>query len=595
MEKKWLIRNTSKDIISIAKSSGVSEVIAKILINRGIDNEIDIKKYMRASTEDLYDPFLMKDMAKAIDLIKLAIESNEKIVVYGDYDADGVTSTVIMYKALKHCGALVEYYVPDREHEGYGINSDRIRKLKDEGFGVILTCDNGIAATEQVKLAKELGMTVIITDHHELPFDEDGLGVRTFKIPSADAVINPKQEECNYPFKQLCGAGIAFKFVQALYIKLGINKEFVSEFIEIAGIGTICDVVDLIDENRIIAKNALVMLTNTKNLGLKCLKEILSINDKEIKSYHVGFQIGPCINATGRLESAAISVELLICEEESRAKELAKILFDLNKKRQEMTTENVKEVIELIQNSTFKNDKVLVIYKDTIHESIAGIVAGRVRETFNVPTIILTKGKENPKGSARSIDEYNLFEELIKCEELLEKFGGHPMAAGLSIKEENIEKLRKKLNLICKLTDEDIVPKVRIDERMPLKKINYEIIGELELLEPYGKGNPSPLLAEKNIQILKISILGKNANTLKVKCLMPGVNKWIDGICFNKVEEFMEMLKDRYGEDYMSYLTNPRGMKLDLIFSPQINEYNGNKSIQLKILEFKHSSSPFGS
>ena len=589
MEKRWLIRNTSKDISSLAKDSGVSEVIAKILINRGFHNKIDIKKFMRASIEDLYDPFLMKDMEKATELIALAIENKKKIVVYGDYDADGVTSTVIMYKALKQCGAQVGYYVPDRELEGYGINSDRIRKLRVEDFTVILTCDNGIAATDQVKLAKELGMTVIITDHHELSFEEDSTGARTFKIPQADAVINPKQVDCNYPFKQLCGAGIALKFAQALYIKLGINVELVKEFIEIAGIGTICDVVDLIDENRIIAKNALGMLTNTKNLGLKCLKEILNICDKEIKSYHVGFQIGPCINATGRLESAAISVELLLCEEETKAVELAKTLFELNKKRQDMTTQNVEQVIELIEHSTFKNDKVLVIYKDTIHESIAGIVAGRVRETFNVPTIILTNGKENPKGSARSIEEYNLFEELIKCEELLLKFGGHPMAAGLSIKEENIEKLRQKLNLICKLTDEDIIPKVRIDERMPLNKINYGIIEELELLEPYGKGNPSPLLAEKNIPVLKIDILGKSANTIKIKFLMPKTNRTIDGIFFNRVDEFMEMLKNSYGEDYMNYVESPRGMKLDLIFTPQINEYNGHKSIQLKIIEFKLS------
>ncbi|MBW9154657.1 single-stranded-DNA-specific exonuclease RecJ [Clostridium estertheticum] len=589
MEKKWLLRNTSKDVISLSNKSGVSPVVAKILINRGFDNEIDIRKFMRASIDDLYDPFLMKDMEKAIDIIKLAIENKEKIVVYGDYDADGVTSTVIMYKGLKRSGANVEYYVPDREHEGYGINSDRIKKLNDEGFKVVLTCDNGIAAMDQVKLAKELGMIVIITDHHELQFDENESGERTFKLPPADAVINPKQKECNYPFKNLCGAGIAFKFVQALFIKIGIDVKFANEFIEIAGIGTICDVVDLVDENRIIAKNALDMLTNTKNLGLRCLKEMLSINDKEIKCYHVGFQIGPCINATGRLESAAISVELLLCEEENRAKELAKTLFDLNKKRQEMTTENVEEVIELIHNSTFKNDKVLVIYKDTIHESIAGIVAGRVRETFNVPTIVLTKGKETPKGSARSIKEYNLFEELIKCKELLEKFGGHPMAAGLSIKEENIENLRQKLNLICTLTDEDIKPKIRIDQRMPLGKLNYEMINELEQLEPFGKGNSSPLLAEKNIPILKIDILGKSANTIKIKCVMPGLNKTIDGIFFNRVDEFIEMLKDRYGEEHMNYLTNPRGMKLDLIYSPQINEYNGRKSIQLKILEFKLS------
>lgn len=589
MEKKWLLRNTSKDISSLAKNSGVSEVTAKILINRGFSNPVDIKKFMRASINDLYDPLLMKDMDKGTALIKLAIENNQKIVVYGDYDADGVTSTVIMYKALKHCGANVKYHVPDREHEGYGINSDRIRILNEEGCKVVLTCDNGIAAIEQVKLAKELGMIVIITDHHELQFEEDEPGTRIFKVPSADAVINPKQKECNYPFKQLCGAGIAFKFVQALYKKLGIDDDMAHEFIEIAGIGTICDVVDLVDENRIIAKNALEMLTNTKNIGLRYLKEILSINEKEIKCYHVGFQIGPCINATGRLESAATSVELLLCEEEDRAKDLAKILFDLNQKRQEMTTQNVEEVIELIEQSTFKNDKVLVVYKDSIHESIAGIVAGRVREAFNVPTIILTKGKENPKGSARSITEYNLFEELIKCEELLEKFGGHPMAAGLSIKEENIEKLRTKLNSICTLSDDDIIPKVRIDQRMPLSKINYELVNELELLEPFGKGNPSPLLAEKNISILKIDILGKNANTLKIKCLMPGVNKWIDGICFNRVDEFMEMLQDRFGEGYMNYISNPNGIKLDLIFSPQINEYNGRKSIQLKILEFKLS------
>ncbi|MBK5241383.1 single-stranded-DNA-specific exonuclease RecJ [Clostridium sp.] len=587
MEKKWLLRNTSKDISLLAKNSGVSEVIAKILINRGLNNEVDIKKFMRASLDDLYDPFLMKDMEKAIGIIVLSIGNSEKIVVYGDYDADGVTSTVILYKALKHCGALVDYYVPDRENEGYGINSDRIRKLKQQGVSVILTCDNGIAAIEQVKLAKELGMTVIVTDHHELAFDEEDSGVRTFKIPLADAVINPKQVECNYPFKNLSGAGIAFKFVQALYIKLGIDCEKAQELMEIAGIGTICDVVDLVSENRTIAKNALKALTNTKNLGLKCLKEILGIEGKEMKSYNVGFQIGPCINATGRLDTAALSVELLLCEEETRAKDLAKVLFDLNKTRQEMTTVNVEEVIKLIENSTYKNDKVLVIYKDTIHESIAGIVAGRVREAFHVPTIILTKGKDNPKGSARSIEEYNLFEELIKCEELMEKFGGHPMAAGLSIKEENIDRLREKLNRICTLTDEDIVPKVRIDQRMPLNKINYEIIEELEMLEPFGKGNPAPLLAEKNISVLKIDILGKNANTLKIKCRVSGEDKIIDGICFNKVEEFIEMLKDNYGQDHMNYLKSPRGMKLDLIYSPQINEYNGRTSIQLKILEFK--------
>ncbi|MCD3283112.1 single-stranded-DNA-specific exonuclease RecJ, partial [Clostridium botulinum C/D] len=515
MISEWRLKVTKCDTKLLAQQCNISNITAKVLANRNIQNEEEAKKFLRASLEDLYSPFLMQDMQNGIDIILDAIDEGKKIVVYGDYDADGVTSTAILYKGLLELDANVEYYIPDRETEGYGMCSNRIKILKEQGTDIILTCDNGISAVEEVKLAKELGMQVVITDHHELPFKEEQ-GEREYIIPNADAIINPKRNDCEYPFKMLCGAGIAFKFIQALYINVGIDDKKAYKFIELAGIGTICDVVDLVGENRIIAKNSLKMISNTTNLGLKCLIDVLGINNKEVKSYNIGFMIGPCINATGRLDTAALSVELLITDDEERAKELASILNDLNKTRQEMTMRNVEEIIDVVENSSFKEDKVLVIYKEDIHESIAGIVAGKVREKFNVPTIILTKGKEMPKGSGRSIEEYNLFEELLKCKELLDKFGGHPMAAGLSIKEENISELRQRLNANCKLTDNDIVPKIKIDKRIPLDIVNDELISEMEILEPFGKGNSSPLFAEKNVSVSQIRVIGKNQNTLKL-------------------------------------------------------------------------------
>lgn len=588
MKKEWRLKVTKANIDTLSKEARVSKLIAKILSNRDIQDPEDIKKFMNASLEDLHDPFLMKDMDQGTDIILDAIDEGKKIIIYGDYDADGVTSTTILYKGLLKLDANVSYYIPDREAEGYGMSSDRINKLRAEGAEVILTCDNGISAVEEVNYAKELGFQVVITDHHELPFvDEDG--ERSYILPKADAIINPKRYDCEYPFKMFCGAGIAFKFMQALYMKLGIDEKEAYSFIEIAGIGTICDVVDLIDENRIIAKNSLKMISNTTNLGLRALIEELDIKDKKIKSYNIGFMIGPCINATGRLDTAALSVELLTTNDVVRAGELAKILNELNKTRQEMTMKNVEDIIRMVETSTYTHDKVLVIYKDDIHESIAGIVAGKIRERFNLPTIILTKGKEMPKGSGRSIDEYNLFEELIKCKDLLEKFGGHPMAAGLSIKEENIEKLRKRLNENCMLTEYDITPKVRIDNRIPLSSINEELINELDYLEPFGKGNGSPLFAEKGIKIFEIKILGKNANTLRLGCLTND-NQKIFAIGFNQVKEFIEMLQERYNDKYKRIIDNPNGLTLDLVFFPSINEFNGNRYRQLKIKDFRLST-----
>ncbi|EPY2279335.1 single-stranded-DNA-specific exonuclease RecJ [Clostridium sporogenes] len=590
MKKKWMLRRSKLNIKDIAHKSGISETLCTILVNREIYNLEDIESFLNPSLKKLYNPLLMKDMDKGTEIIKKAIIDKKKIAIYGDYDADGVTSTVILYTALKECEANVTYYIPDRETEGYGMCTDRVEKLKEEGVEVIITCDNGIAALEQVERAKELGMTVVITDHHELPFIENENGEREYVVPKADAIINPKQKDCYYPFKMLCGAGIAFKFSKLLYEKLNMNPNKYKELLEFAAIGTICDVVDLKDENRIIAKLGLKNINNTNNLGLRALIKETSLNGKNITSYNVGFIIGPCINATGRLDTAALSVELFLTKDIKRAEELAKELRNLNAERQEITMEGVEEITYTIENSSLKNDKVLVIYKEDIHESIAGIVSGRIKDAYNRPTIVLTKGKEMPKGSGRSIDGYNLFEELMKCKKYIYKFGGHPMAAGLTIEEKNIDKIREELNKNCNLKDEDFIPKIRIDKRLPLKEVNLELIDSLQCLEPFGKGNSSPILAEKNIKIEGIRILGKDQNTLKLTCRIEDTNRRIDAIAFGKVDEFKRDLENIYGDESIeNIITNPlmAGLKLDLIYYPMINEYNGNVYTQLRIIDYR--------
>lgn len=589
MKKRWMLRQNTTNIKELSQREGISETLACILANREISTPEKVNKFLDCSLKDLNHGLSMKDMEKGTDLIIDGIKNNKKIVIYGDYDCDGVTSTTILYKALKKCNANVKYYIPDRENEGYGMCSDRVRLLREENVDIILTCDNGIAAIEQISLAKELGITVVVTDHHEVSFVTDENGTKVFKLPPADAVINPKQNDCTYPFKKLCGAGIAFKFAQILYEKMGINSEDTLELIEYAAIGTTCDVVDLIEENRIIVKNGLKMINTTNNLGLRALIKETGLEGKKISSYHIGYIIGPCINATGRLETAALSVELLLSDDEQRAESLAKKLKELNEQRQIMTMNCVEELTAIIENSNMKNDRVIVAYKPELHESIAGIVAGKIKEKFNVPTIVLCDGKEMPKGSARSIEEYNMFEELTRCKELIEQFGGHPMAAGLSLKEENIEALRYKLNENCKLTSDDIIPKIRIDKRINLKEVSIELVNELEKLEPFGRNNESPVLAEKDVLVNSISILGKDSNTLKLNCSIRGTIKNIDAIGFGKVNEFREMLVENYGDGAEYIIEKPKGLKLDMIFSPNINEFRGNINIQLRIIDFRLS------
>ena len=589
MKKQWMLRQSGVNTRKLASSMGINEIIVSLLANRGIKEQEDIQKFLKASLGDLHDGRLMKGMKEGIDIIKGAIVNKKSIVIYGDYDVDGVISTYILYSALINCGANVSYCIPDRESEGYGMNSDRIRTLKSDGCEVILTCDNGIAALEQVKLAVELGMEVVITDHHDVPYVETEEGEKTFVLPEAHAIINPKQQECSYPFKLLCGGGIAFKFTQLLYEEMGFDINLAYEFIEYAAIATICDVVDLIGENRIIAKNGLRMINNTNNMGLKALIKQTALRGKKIGAYHIGFILGPCINATGRLESAKLSVELLLSSEEEQAVILAKRLYDLNIERQDLTNSSVEEVVNFIEKNDMQKDKVLVIYNSSIHESIAGIVAGRVKERYNLPTIIITAGKETPKGSGRSIDGYNMFEELVKCKDILHKFGGHPMAAGLSLKEENIQVLRKRLLDNCSLTEEELIPKIRIDKKIPLNEISYKLVEDIKILEPFGKGNPSPLFAEKSVEIYKVAFIGREKNVLKMMCRIRGTFNKIDGISFEHAEEFKSDLINMYGQERLEALINGNAgtIQADIIFYPDINEYNGITSLQLYIKEIR--------
>lgn len=566
----------------------VTPITLRVLINRGLNTKEKVNSFLNSSLKKLYNPYLMKDMDKGIKIMCDSIKSRERIIVYGDYDADGVTSTAILYKAIKKCGGNVDYHIPHRENEGYGMNIHRIETIAKEGYDLIISCDNGISAIHEIERAKELGLKVIVTDHHELQVDEEN-GERRAILPCCDAIINPKQLDCDYPFKLLCGAGIAFKFAVALYKAMNINDANTDELLELAAIGTICDVVDLKDENRIIAKEGLKLLSNTNNFGIKALMNIIGIRD-EVSCYNVGFNIGPCINATGRLETAEMSLELLLCDNEIDANEMATKVYNLNKERQDLTTDSVEKVCDEIENSPLINDRVLVVYNKYVHESIAGIVAGRVKEKYGKPTFVLTKGKEMPKGSGRSIDEYNMFEEMLKCKDFLYKFGGHPMAAGLSIEEENISKFREALNKNCILSEEDLAQKIKVDSPIKLNYVNESVVEEFKLLEPFGKGNPSPILQANKARVCEIRFLGNESQHVKFRLMVEGENRTLDGLYFNRSDEVVEILKSFYGDDYVNYLRDPRELFLDVLFRPDINEYMNRRSVQLKIVSLRLSS-----
>ena len=588
MKERWFIKNRKADYKAMSLKYGISELMSKLIINRDIFEDEIIKSYITPEFNRLHNPREMKDLELAVNILKEKINTNKKIRIIGDYDVDGVISVYMLYTALKKCNANVDYEIPDRIKDGYGINEKIIKEAKDDGVDTILTCDNGISAIDQIKYAKELGLTVIVTDHHDIPFVEDENNERIFLRSSADAILNPKQKDCNYKFKSLCGAGVAFKLIEVLYEEFNIDKEECYKLIEFLAIATVCDVVDLIDENRIFVKKGLEKINNTTNLGLGELIRENEIQDKTISVYHLGFIIGPCINASGRLDNAKKGLKLLLADEEDDAVHLAKELVRLNTERKDMTMKGVEDAIEIIEGTEIINDKVLVVYLPHIHESLAGIIAGRIRERYNAPTLILTKGEECAKGSGRSIEEYNMFEKLLECKELLEKFGGHPMAAGLSIKEENIDKLRKKLNENAMLKDEDLIKKIKIDCVLPLDKINFNLIEDLEKLEPFGKGNEKALFGIKDVNVIKAQILGKNRNVLKLKLKSNG-DKIFDGIYFGDIEEFEQTVCDKYNSEELSKLYDGifNDVKLDFVFYPNVNEYNGNVSIQIVIQNYR--------
>lgn len=590
MEEKWILKNNKENFDklsvelpeSLAKEDPYKQLlILRLLANRGISSIEEANKFLTGDYKDFYSPFLLKGMDKAVELIMNSIKENEKIAIYGDYDCDGVISTVILNKTLKELNANFMYHIPDREEEGYGMHKDRVRKLKEEGVSLILTCDNGISAVEEVRLAKELGMTVIVTDHHDVPS----------VIPEADVIINHKQIDCNYPFKSLCGAGVALKLSQALFQKYNISEEKYYNLMQFAAIATVCDVVDLLNENRIIVKKGLEIINKTENIGLQELIKVTNIKDGLVNEYHLGFVIGPCINATGRLESASLSVELLLEEDRDKAKDLASTLYELNQTRQELTQESTDRILESIESKDLKNEKVIVVYDELIHESIAGIVAGRVRERFNLPCIVLSKGKEMPKGSARSIEGYNMFDELTKCKEVIYKYGGHPMAAGLSIQEENIDKLRDMLNEKCQLTDDDIIPKVFIDSPLSLEQIDFRLLEILDDLRPFGKSNPTPSFAVKGAFLERVWAIGKEKNILKARFRMSN-GLIIEGISFDKLEylknEFVNLNKEQQFDNILS--SSFANLKVDIIFYPEVNEYMGNRKIQVIIKNIRLSA-----
>lgn len=583
--EKWLIRNKNRNYTEIAIQLGISEMIARLLINRDVSDKESIELFLEPQIDKLISPMLMKDLDLGANIILNKIKDNKRIRIVGDFDVDGVMSVYILYKGLKKLGAIVDYIIPDRVLDGYGINIDIVNAAKKDGIDTILTCDNGIAALDQIKLAKELGLTVIVTDHHDIPYKDEN-GIKTYLSSQSDAIINPKQIECEFPFKNLCGAGIAYKLISYLYSKCDITTE--DEFLEFVAIATVCDVVDLIGENRIIVKKGIEALNKTNNLGLQALIDISGIKDKDIGVYHIGFIIGPTINASGRLDTALYALNLLLTENIVQAYEMAKILRDLNEERKIMTIDGVERVIAQIENSIIKIDKVLVIYDPEIHESIAGIIAGRIKDRYNMPTIVLTRGQDGVKGSARSIEEYNMFEELSKCKDLLNRFGGHPMAAGLSLDEENIIELRNRLNKNSSLTEDDLIPKIYIDMGLPIEYINYKLIEEIKSLEPFGKGNPKPLFGEKKLSIQRGTLLGAKKNVLRLNLLSAKGQK-IEGLLFNGTDIFIDGIINNYGEQELAKMF--KGIKnnilVDILYYPDINEYMGNISLQVSIKNFR--------
>lgn len=584
--EKWFVINKGADFAGIAKRFGISPVTARLIRNREVMGDEAIARYLKGGIGELYDPHLLLDSDRLTDILVQKISEQKKIRVIGDYDIDGVMSTYILYKGITRCGGSVDFQIPDRMKDGYGINDHLIEQADETGIDTIITCDNGIAAIGEIAHAKSLGMTVLVTDHHEIPYTEER-GERHYKRSEADAIVNPKQMECTYPYKNLCGAAVAWKVIQILYEKCDIAVEESYDFLENVAFATVGDVMDLTDENRILVREGLKRIHTTMNPGMRALILQNKLEPEQISSYHFGFVLGPCINASGRLETAKIALNLFLQEDVKKASEIAAELVDLNAQRKDMTAEGVELAMQQVEEGN-TGEKVLVVYLPDVHESLAGIIAGRIREACHKPTFVLTKSEDGVKGSGRSIEAYSMYEELCKCQELFTKFGGHPMAAGLSLPEANVEIFREKINACCGLTEEDFIPKIKIDIPMPVDYPDIPLVNELLLLEPFGKANVKPQFADKNLGIDRAVVVGKNQNVLKLT-LKTERGKSISAVYFGDVEELREYYGRKYGENEVqqAFLGRTNGIRMSVVYYPEINRYQGNESIQIVIKNYQ--------
>ena len=583
MNEKWFLQTKKADFNGIAKKYNISPITARLMRNRDVISEKEINQYLNGTIDEISSPWLFKDMDKAVNILSIKINNENKIRIICDYDVDGICSGYILHTCLKYLGADVDVVVPHRIEDGYGINERLIQQAYDQGVDTIVTCDNGIAAIKQIEYAKELGMTVVVTDHHEIIFEENN-GEKKYILPNADAIVNHKQIDCQYPFKELCGAMVAFQFMRALFENMHVSERFILKLLPYGAMATVCDVVELKGENRIIVKEGLEALKTNNDIGINALINQCKLNKKNLDSYHFGFVLGPCLNASGRLDTAKKAMDLLECEDEKYAEVLAEALKKLNDERKDLTEKGTKEAIEKAEQL---DDSVLVIYLEHCHESIAGIIAGRVREKYNKPTIVLTDAVEGVKGSGRSIEEYDMYAELTKVKELFTKFGGHKMAAGVSLPKENIDILRKKLNENCNLTQEDLYLKVWIDMQLPLEYVTMNMIQELSIIKPFGKGNEKPIFAEKHLKINKLQILGKNGNVLKLT-ITNSSSYTMTAMIFSRVIDFMEFLKNKFGQEEINkaLVGEKNNIEIMATYYPTINEFNGNSQIQIVIDRF---------
>lgn len=585
--ENWVLLRKGADFQHISEKFHISPRVASLIRNRDVNGDDAIEKYLNGTIADLYDGMLMKDMDKAVAVLGEKIKENAKIRIIGDYDIDGIQSTYILLEGFRMLGADVDSDIPDRMKDGYGLNRNLIDRALEADVDTIITCDNGIAAAEEIAYAKSMGMTIVVTDHHEVPYTEIGAG-RRYILPEADAVVDPKQEDCTYPFKGLCGAAVAYKLVEALMEAMGKDAEDADYLMENVAIATIGDVMDLVDENRIFVKQGLDMLKRTENLGLKALMGCTGVNVDKLSPYHIGFVIGPCMNASGRLDTAKRALELLEAKKVAEADLLAGDLKALNDSRKDMTAQAVEEAFIQVENSELKDADVLVVYLPECHESLAGIVAGRIREKYYRPVFVLTKGAEGLKGSGRSIETWHMYEGLNRVKHLLSKFGGHKMAAGLSMPEENLEQFRKEINEKSGITPEDLNEKIAIDMQLPFECVNEKFIEELAVLEPFGKGNARPVFAERQVQVESARILGKNKNVLKLQVKdLHGTR--MDAMYFGDVNTFVEYVREKFGDIACECLLRGHGHGIVMAFTyyPDINEYRGVRTPQIVIQNYK--------